>query len=131
MRGKEAVFFGSESGLASEMIRNLFFDRSGTLWVATFGGGLSSYRGGRFTNLRKSDGLPDDHIKAIAQDRSGAIWIGTYSGGASRIAPDGKITNFGKEHGLPSMIVFDILADRVDSAVLSTAQPLLARRDLH
>jgi len=61
-------------------------DRSGTLWVGTFAGGLNRYLPGtqRFIRYRHSPfdstTISNDIIYSIYQDRSGTLWVGTAVG---------------------------------------------------
>jgi signal transduction histidine kinase/ligand-binding sensor domain-containing protein len=65
-------------------VSNLLADRSGNLWVATWGHGLYRWnqRGVQHWSMR--DGLSDDFVRVIHEDREGNLWIGTRSGGLSR-----------------------------------------------
>src|SRR5262245_52079585 len=71
----------------------LLADRRGTLWIGTYGGGLTEMRDGAFRTLTTKDGLPSDIIRTLREDRSGALWAGTDGGGLVRIE-DGRITTF-------------------------------------
>lgn len=59
-------------------------DKTGTLWIATGGGGLCAYdrESDRFVPF-KGDGswaeLPGISIRALCQDHEGWIWVATYS----------------------------------------------------
>jgi len=72
--------------LGFSYIKALHEDRTGRLWIGTFGGGLSRYDRGtdRFIRYqyRKGDpsSLSSDSVQALCEDRSGALWIGTTSG---------------------------------------------------
>ena len=71
--------------LSANTITALYEDSSGTLWVATTGGGLDSDRDtGRFIHYRGNPDVPTasppDLIRSIYEDRSGVLWIGTESG---------------------------------------------------
>ena len=69
------VFDKSNSkGLASNRIRCLYEDKSGTLWIGTEGG-LAYYRDGVFKTVTTADGLPDDLIFDIQGDRDGGVLI--------------------------------------------------------
>ncbi|MFA7269585.1 MAG: two-component regulator propeller domain-containing protein [Sterolibacterium sp.] len=55
-------------------------DRQGRVWAGTWGGGLASYDGKRWTNYTTADGLPGNHIFMLHEDTQGRLWIGTQSG---------------------------------------------------
>jgi diguanylate cyclase (GGDEF)-like protein len=66
-------------------------DADGTLWIATFGGGLSaiSTPSGSVTHYRHRDGdpasLPDDRVMSLLVDHENTVWAGTMSGGLARL----------------------------------------------
>src|SRR5581483_10044226 len=65
-------------------------DRSGRLWVATFGGGITLTGPGPappLTLRKKPGGLSDDKVMALMTDHEGFVWAGTMEGGLNRIAP--------------------------------------------
>ena len=55
-------------------------DRKGKVWAGTWGGGLASYDGKRWTNYTKAEGLPGNHIFMLHEDPTGKLWIGTNNG---------------------------------------------------
>jgi Serine phosphatase RsbU, regulator of sigma subunit len=65
------------------MIRKIFQDREGFIWLAT-DNGLSRYDGRRFMNFLPKDGdtlsLSNREVTSIAQTRDGYIWVGTKDG---------------------------------------------------
>jgi signal transduction histidine kinase/ligand-binding sensor domain-containing protein len=67
-------------GFSSDVVRALYVDTKGTLWIGADQTGLYGLKDGRFTNYRASNGLPGNTIAFITEDRSGALWVGTPSG---------------------------------------------------
>lgn len=80
------------AGIPDSVIRSLFTDRAGTLWVGTDTRGLVSVIDGavraRYTT---ADGLAHNSVRTIHQSRDGTLWIGTLDG-LSRLR-DGKVTS--------------------------------------
>lgn len=73
--------------LGANIIRSLYEDGSGTLWVGTEGGGLNRYNSAaenftRFINNPKSAvSISDNVVTAIYEDKAGTFWVGTRYGG--------------------------------------------------
>ena len=88
-------------------------DRSGSIWVAFWGGGLARYRNGRFTLFTESDGVPPN-IGAIHVDRAGRLWIGGGDGLMRVDAPESDPPSFVRyttAQGLASNTVYSITDD--------------------
>ena len=76
--------------LPVDTVQALFEDRSGGIWVGTYGGGLGRHdrRSQQFAHLyakpNQENGLSAASVWAIHEDRAGALWIGTHGGGLDR-----------------------------------------------
>ncbi|MDX1684028.1 MAG: two-component regulator propeller domain-containing protein [Saprospiraceae bacterium] len=71
------------SGLPSNEINDLQFDKGGSLWIATDEGvTLLDISLDRFRTFRRSAGLPDNHIKALTIDSQTGVWVLTAKGPA-------------------------------------------------
>lgn len=57
-----------------------------SLWLATIGGGIVRYAGGRLDSLTQEDGLTSDSINPMIEDDEGNLWAGTTGGGLVRIS---------------------------------------------
>ncbi len=57
-------------------------DKSGNLWLGTYGGGLYHYNMHRnqFQNYQRSDGLSGENINTLGTDSEGNLWISTENG---------------------------------------------------
>jgi ligand-binding sensor domain-containing protein len=58
----------------------LQIDPDGVVWCGTWGGGLSRYADGKWTNYTMSDGLPGNLVFMLHRDPTGKLWIGTNNG---------------------------------------------------
>ncbi|MBK7042425.1 MAG: hypothetical protein IPH50_01110 [Rhodanobacteraceae bacterium] len=100
-----------EAALSSGVITDLLEDRTGTLWVATQGGGLNRGERGtdgryRFHAIRSSDGLGSDAVSALVEDADGHLWI-SHSAGISRLTlADQTLLNFEWSEGTQSLGYF-------------------------
>jgi diguanylate cyclase (GGDEF)-like protein len=117
--------FDTGSGLPNNDIRALHLDRQGTLWIGSSGGGLFSFRAGRFELLPVQ--LSSNDIRAIYKDRHGVIWIGTNQEPLNRLKA-GRISVMDQRlAGLMSARV--ILEDREGSLWVGTRDGLLQLKD--
>ena len=68
-------------GLPPNIIHALFFDREGSLWVGSEGGGVSRSLGlGKWEHMAAEDGLPNNTTWSMAQTPNGAMWVATDHG---------------------------------------------------
>lgn len=65
----------SEDGVPPGPIRSLLEGRRGTLFMASYGGGLGILRDGEFRRLTVADGLGDNALSSVLDDGAGALWI--------------------------------------------------------
>ncbi len=83
------VFDGANTpAIRNDFIWDLLVARDGSLWVATFGGGLVHLRDGEWTVYDEEDGLWDDDVRALDEDGAGTLWIAT-SHGLNALDPGG------------------------------------------
>ncbi|MCP4154172.1 MAG: hypothetical protein GY757_40980 [bacterium] len=79
------------SGMSSGMIRALYEDRAGMLWLGTWGGGLNKYdpQKKEYTWYLNEPGNPEsiggNVVFSIYEDRAGELWVGTRQGGLNRL----------------------------------------------
>jgi len=97
-----------------ERFWSLHFDRDGTLWIGSLGGGLLRFADGRFTRFTTHAGLPNDYVSQILEDDQNRLWLGTRAGivrvAKSELARFGRDANsplnfitYGRYDGLPTL----------------------------
>lgn len=74
--------------LSAQLVFKIIEDQKGTMWFATDGNGIFTYKNGEFTHLTTKNGLSDNHVADILEDTKGNIWLGSFYGGVSKY--DGK-----------------------------------------
>ncbi|MFN8256170.1 MAG: two-component regulator propeller domain-containing protein [Bacteroidales bacterium] len=85
--------------LGDNLLRCIFQDNSGIIWVGSFSGGVDYFlpNGPKFRSYSNEPGnrnsLNNNIVRCFAEDKSGNIWIGTYSGGLNLFHP--KTGQFG------------------------------------
>lgn len=76
-----------KSSLSINLVRSLFVDNKGNVWIGTDNGGLNLFNKKKqnFWHYRKDDydprSLNNEAIESIYQDKTGNLWFGTYTGG--------------------------------------------------
>ena len=79
-------------GLAANNVVALLRERSGGLWVGSYGGGLQRYSPGNGLWIRSFDGegdssLPESDVRSLHQLNNGEIWAGLHEGGVAVLDP--------------------------------------------
>ncbi len=121
----KAEAFHAGAGLPHDDIRALYLDPQGTLWIGTSGGGLVTWREGRFAPPPAAPSSQD--IRAIYRDRHGVMWIGTNQEPVVRLH-NGRLTVLVKQlGGLTSGRA--ILEDREGSLWVGTRDGLLQLKE--
>lgn len=112
LRFKDGRFtgYGVKDGLSSNIVRAVYEDREGTLWIGTDNRGLNHLSKQFLKTYSITDGLVSKNIYPIYQDRAGAIWIGAF-GGLSRFARH-RFTSYTRADGLLGPNVEALCEDR-------------------
>ncbi len=96
------------NSLSIDLVRSIFVDDSGNVWIGTDNGGLNLFNkeNQTFWHYRKDDydiqSLNNEAIESIYQDKTGNLWFGTYTGGIN-IATSNRnaIIKYGNLPGAP------------------------------
>ena len=80
----------NEYSISKNIIKSLYVDKTGILWIGTNGGGVNKYDRKRkqFQHFRKNlnpNSLSYDKIRSIYEDSNGTLWIGTEGGGLNML----------------------------------------------
>ena len=95
------------SGYSEVFASSILEDRSGRLWLGTWGGGVFQLRNRQLVSMH----APADSVTSLAEDPSGQLWIGAFNGTVLRY--DGhRYQAFGPKDGLPRMSVNAIVIAR-------------------
>jgi signal transduction histidine kinase/ligand-binding sensor domain-containing protein len=121
--------YTTRQGLTNNGVMGSYMDKTGNIWVATFGGGVSRYDGKSFTNYTSAQGLPNNNVISICEDKNGDLWFGCYEGGVSRY--DGKsFRNYTSTDGISNKFdVWAITKDENGNLWFGTAGDGISRYD--
>ena len=83
----------NNKSLSKNIVKSLYIDKTGILWVGTNGGGLNKFDPERkqFRHIRKTqdpNSLSYDKIRSMFEDSNGTLWIGTEGGGLNMLNAD-------------------------------------------
>jgi signal transduction histidine kinase/DNA-binding response OmpR family regulator/ligand-binding sensor domain-containing protein/HPt (histidine-containing phosphotransfer) domain-containing protein len=95
--------YGTDQGLASEVVTALVQDQSGLLWAGTEGG-LSFFDGSKFSPF--TGPLPPGFVSNLFVDHDGSLWVAT-DGGLARIR-QGRSLIYGEADGIPRGSIHDV-----------------------
>lgn len=73
---------GNTSSLPSNTLRHLYEDTSGTIWIASVGGGLSRFVEETFDffSYTESEGLSNNTVMSMVESDDGKLWVATLDG---------------------------------------------------
>ncbi|PKA99680.1 signal transduction histidine kinase [Flavobacteriaceae bacterium MAR_2009_75] len=124
--------------LSNNIIRNIYEDSNGHIWVAT-GDGLcrlsvrERYKENPkfeiFKNDKENQGtISHNYILALYESRKGDIWVGTFGGGLNKLRYDSEnqphFTSYTISEGLPNNVIKGILEDEQGHLWISTNKGL-------
>jgi len=122
---------GDAGSLSSSLIFDIHEDATGTLWIATDGGGLARYSRDsdafdRFVHVPADINSPgSDRMFAVCDDPYGWIWVGTADAGIDRLdTVKGTFEHYRIDSGLPSETVRSLLCDEAGTLWAGTTKGL-------
>src|SRR6266404_9816959 len=116
------------SEIKNNIILGLYADKEGSLWIGTYGGGLTRLKDEKFSSFTTKDGLSNDIVRAFYEDKEGILWIATYGGGLNKFK-DGKFTSFTTAEGLSDDSVWAINEDKGGNLWIGTERGLNKFKD--
>ncbi|MCK7557750.1 hypothetical protein MKQ70_23175 [Chitinophaga sedimenti] len=105
------------------MVRTLYEDKSGALWIGS-NTGLSRIKGNDTITYRQENGLAMNFITAINEDPSGKLWIGTQTAGINIYDPATEKFSQLVAPGIVNNIVRRIVRDRQGQMWVGTQEGL-------
>ena len=99
--------FRTTEGLPHNKIRDIFIDKSHTVWIATRSNGLFNLSTGEELAIEANAEL---EFVSITQDSSGNLWAGTYGDGIFQFSRD-SLNYYSSADGLRSNFCYSIATD--------------------
>lgn len=118
---------GVAQGLADNSVYALHEDHEGSVWLGTYGGGVSRLSTEGFFNFREGAGLAHANVYAFAEDQQGRIWAGTNGGGVS-VWDGTRWVTYTTRDGLAHDKVVSLLATSDGRLLLGTLDGLCSTR---
>ena len=106
---------------------NLFEDSAGNLWIGE--NRVHRLRVGEIEHFAEAEGFPNNSIyHSFWEESDGSIWFASGGGSSSGIGliqyKDGKMSVWGRAHGLDNTSIIDLFRDREDTTWLATNKGL-------
>jgi len=126
--------------LSSDVVESIYEDRSGVLWIGTYGGGINKFDRGQeqFAHYQADptnpNSLNESMVWVIYEDQAGVLWIGTGGGGLNRFdRGEGQFIHYQNEsddpNSLSNNLVTSICEDRTGVLWVGTGGGGLNRLD--
>ena len=111
-------------GFQKSVVKTLYQDRRGSLWIGTVGKGLTRFDSHHFYVYGEEQGLLSDSVNSVVEDVAGNLWIGTERG---LFVYDGKKINLFKKLGKHSITA--LLCDKAGNVWIGTGNAGLYKFD--
>jgi signal transduction histidine kinase/ligand-binding sensor domain-containing protein len=101
--------FTQAKGLAQNSVYSVYQSRDGSVWAGTLSGGVSRFRGGKFTTYSIENGLASNTVASILESSDGTMWFATPDG--LRALSNDQWRGYTVKDGLPSNEVYCLTED--------------------
>lgn len=124
-KDKNVDHLDTSSGLSSNFIRAILYDKSGTLYAGTAGSGLNVIKDGKVTVYNSENSNIFNYIIDIYFDSENRLWIATYGGGL-QLFNDGDFYSITTAQGLTEDTVLNIVEDNNGFMFIGTSKGIVA-----
>ncbi len=117
-KGRLITKLRQEEGLRGKTFMSLLKDSRSNYWFGSYGGGASLLQEGQIINFGIAEGLSSNFVSSLAEDWRGRVWMGTMYG--LNYYDGSRFTKFFQKDGLPSNVIYQLLAMPGDSLLVCT-----------
>ena len=107
--------------ISLQPVVNIFQDKQGSMWIATYGAGLFKIDNIEEKQYSKADGLITDNILTMFKDSRDIIWLGTNDAGVFKFE-NNKFVNYSEKDGLVNKSVWSITEDDNHNMYFGTSE---------
>jgi serine phosphatase RsbU (regulator of sigma subunit) len=109
-------------------------DKSGNIWVATYGSGVFKINGDQVTQFKDSTNIKSVNLLTMLMDKEGNIWFGSFDKGVIKynphaVNPAEAFTNYTKKDGLGDNWIWSICDDKNGVLYFGTNENGITRYD--
>ncbi len=73
--GNTIQFIQNNSEIAPGSVRSILEEKNGTIWIGSYGGGLTRWKNGKYDLITTTDGLFENVVSRILEDMHGNLWL--------------------------------------------------------
>jgi ligand-binding sensor domain-containing protein/signal transduction histidine kinase len=114
--GNKATRLGGDGELSGKIIRSVFRDGEGSIWVTSEAPGIDQIRNTKFASLGVNPAHGEAIVTAVYEDSLRSLWFGSHAG-LSRIDQMGNTTHWDTEDGLAADMIFSICEGESSQAI--------------
>jgi ligand-binding sensor domain-containing protein/signal transduction histidine kinase len=122
MRSKKFTYYHKREGLPVPIVRSLSLSRDGTIWIGTWGGGVSTVRNGQISAFRPD--LINNLVNSVYCSEDDSVWIGTEDG-LYRVIGE-KVIRYRVEDGFKSKRISALIEDQRGGMWIGTGEGALS-----
>ena len=112
LRPRPAFSITKRQGLSENNVMAVCEDESGTMWAASWGGGLDQATARKSAFTPATNKFATDLMLSLTSGGDGSLWVGTDHGSGMYQLKDGLLKHYGKKEGLTNLAIRAIHEDR-------------------
>ena len=124
IEGSSKKLYTTADGLSSELIRSIYRDSNGVIWLASRSGGVMKLVDNELVKVvDESSGMKSNYVLDI-EEHGGKMYFATNRGGVTVLSEDNSIDTYLDYGGYTDVVNFNIRSDKKDRLWLCTSNGL-------